>query len=89
MCALIRDLTVPIEDLRRLSIECCACHTVMTLDLAGKMQTTVSFCPACRREFQPAIKDRVRALADLLDALSDSKECAFAFRVAPPPEVAS
>ena len=84
MCALIYEVTVPLIDLRRLAVECIACDTVMIVDLRGKAETTVTFCPTCHHDFEPPIKERVRALAGLLDALGSSKECRFAFRVAPP-----
>jgi hypothetical protein len=84
MCALIYEVSVPLGDLRHLAVRCNACDTVMIVDLGGKTQTTVTFCPTCRHDFEPAVKDRVRSLASLLDALGASTECSFAFRIAAP-----
>jgi len=84
MCALIHEFALPLGDLRRLAVECAACETVMIVDLQGQTETTVTFCPTCRHDFEPSVKDRVRSLARLLDALAASKECRFSFRVAAP-----
>jgi hypothetical protein len=83
MCALVRELVIPVSDLHRLAVECGTCHTVVTVDL-GSAPAIIAFCSVCRHDYSPDIKQRLSALREILDALATTKECAFSFRVAPP-----
>jgi len=83
MCALLRELIVPIEDLNRLAIECSKCKTVMIVDI--RADAVIVKCGACQTEFEKSIMQTVRSLANDLSYLSKSGH-GFSFRVAPPPE---
>jgi hypothetical protein len=93
MCALLRELVVPASDLHRLAIECAACKAVTILDLSTRIQREggpitpiIVRCCVCDRAFDEGLRDRVRALANVLHWLSQLPDEKITFRVTPPAE---
>ena len=87
MCALTRQLLIPLSDLLSLSIQCCACHNTVSVDLRTE-PCAVAFCPVCRYDYPPPLRLRLLLLGDYLLTLSDCKECSLSFRFPAPPPLA-
>jgi hypothetical protein len=94
MCALLRELIVPVGDLHRLAIECGQCKAVTVLDFTTRIKDevghlllpVVTHCCVCHRDFDPGLKDRIRALGNLLDWMAALDGQTISFRVPPPPD---
>ncbi len=91
MCALLSELIVPVSDLHRLAVECGQCKAVTVLDFTaripregGAVLPTVVECPVCHRPFHAELKDRIRALGNLLAWMGNLTDESVSFRVAPP-----
>jgi hypothetical protein len=91
MCALLRELIVPIADLHRLAVECGNCKAVTVLDFTTRIQRqggpvapALVQSPVCDRAFDAGLKDRIHALAGILEWMEALPEERISFRVPPP-----
>jgi hypothetical protein len=73
-----REIVVPFSDLRMVSIECGDCHALIVLDIEG--QHDVTKCPACNREFEPAVKNSLTRWRGLYDLAKEAKQ-KLSFRI--------
>jgi hypothetical protein len=53
--AVLKETAIPFEDLRKISVECADCAALVVLDLEGQLNLT--HCPACHKDFPPAVKE--------------------------------
>jgi hypothetical protein len=93
MCALLRELVVPVADLHRLAVKCDQCKTVTTLDFTTRIQTReglavpgLTECPVCHHSFNAGLKDRIQTLGTILEWMRDLGPETVSFRVPPPAE---
>lgn len=94
MCALLRELVVPVADLDRIAVECGRCKSATTLGLGLRIKDetgrqilpAVTACSVCGRDFDPRLKQALRDLAALLSYLGSLPDEAVSFRVPPPPD---
>lgn len=70
------ELIVPLEDLRRVSVECDDCQTVMILDAAKGL--TPPACPGCHKALHANLVDALDLVSKLY--LSNASR-ALAFRI--------
>ncbi len=92
MCALLRELIIPVADLDRIAVECGRCGSVTTLSLGlrapdnsgRQVLPAVASCPVCQRDFDGRLKQALRDLAGLLSYMGGLPEQAISFRVPPP-----
>jgi len=61
---MVKEIVVPFADLRMVSVECGNCQTLMVVNLE-KEPHVVTFCPACRTEFDPGVKEALPQLSRL------------------------
>jgi hypothetical protein len=81
MCALIRELAIPLEDLTRLAIDCPQCRSTMIVNLSAEVP--LRFCSVCSLDFNDAERQSFRALATAIDHMKMGRH-KFSFRVPPP-----
>lgn len=79
MCAMVNEILVQLAELSRASITCgyCGAEVIVSLD----SQLDVTHCPACHRDFDPAVKENLVALAQIRLSMKTSRH-KLAFRIA-------
>ena len=79
MIAMHREIIIPLEDLRYLTVECGDCHARIGLDLESDSLNIVA-CPGCHADFDPGVARHVVALSSTYKHRKAAKHT-FAFRV--------
>lgn len=79
MCAMLKEMSVPVSDLRYLCVQCGECSTQIILDLTGKKDLTR--CPACNLNFDPlSVNGNIEQIAAAFKQLNAAKH-KFSFRI--------
>ena len=89
MCAVLRELLVPLSDLRHVVITCTKCKTDITFDLLlewngppmSKTTATPQQCPACEAHFDQQAQESLDAMRKAYQCIMKQKSIVFSFRV--------
>jgi hypothetical protein len=90
MCAMLKEILVPLSDLQTVVITCTRCKTDITFGLLlekqnpapmAKTTATPEMCPVCEVKFDQHAQEAVDALREAYKALMKHKSLTVSFRV--------
>ena len=91
MCAVVRELLVPLSDLQSAVMTCQKCGTDVTFNLLmeysspnlanGKTTATPEKCPVCECPFDRRAQESIDALRESFRAIAAQKSVTVGFRV--------
>lgn len=94
MCAAIRELSIPLSDLKRVVITCTRCQSETTFDLLlakqnpdpmAKTTATPEVCSVCETPFPQHAQESVDALREAFRGVdNEKKSLTVAFRIPAP-----
>ena len=90
MCAVIKEISVPLSDLRRIVITCARCQSDTTFDITlgkqnntplGKTSATPEACSVCEAHFDQGAQESIDALREAYSKIGKQKSLSVSFRV--------